>query len=235
MTVLGIETATDACAAAVVRDGEVLDESFLQEPHIHAEMLMSQIDQVLGPLEKGIHEVDGIAVSIGPGSFTGLRIGLSVAKGLAWSTEKKLVAVPTLRALARKAVDEGCFGLPVFVLPVLDARRDEVYCQLFQADDRGLVPLWAERVMTLDLLCNTLGELDVVVTGEAALKLCGYSEQRTNAVAHLRCPSREIARCSAAIIALEGEAELRRGNHIEPATVEPLYVKEFQTNLTSGA
>ena len=235
MTVLGIETATDVCAAAVARDGRVLHESFLQESHVHAEMLMSQIDQVLNPLEKGIHGVDGIAVSIGPGSFTGLRIGLSVAKGLAWSMEKKLVAVPTLRALARRAVDEGGFSLPVLVLPVLDARRDEVYCQLFQADARGLVPLWTERVMTLDLLCTMLGERDVVVTGEAALKLCRYSEQRTKAVVHLRSLPREIARCSAAIIALEGEMELRRGNHIEPATVEPLYMKEFQTNLSSGA
>jgi tRNA threonylcarbamoyladenosine biosynthesis protein TsaB len=231
MTVLGIETATDVCAAAVVRDGKILGESFLQEPRVHAEMLMSQIDEVLRSVDRGIHQIDGIAVSIGPGSFTGLRIGLSVAKGLAWSAEKKLVPVPTLRALARNVVDGGGFDLPISVIPVLDARRDEVYCQLFQADNAGLTPVWAEKAMTTELLMATLGEIDVIVTGEGALKLRNYSEGQSNLRRHFRYPPASITRCSATTIALEGEEELKRGHYSEPATVEPMYIMEFPAKV----
>ena len=231
MTILGIETATDVCGTAVVREGKTLAESVLREAHIHAAMLMHQIHDVLERSKLSLQQIDGIAVSIGPGSFTGLRIGLSAAKGLAWAVGKPLAAVPTLRAIARRALDEGAVGLRDFLLPVLKSRHDEVYCQLFQVSTAGLVSVWEERGVNVGQLCVELGEREVVVTGEGASKLCTFVEQQRIRVSGVRYLSGDIAQCSAAIVALEGEIELRRGNTVDPATAEPRYIKEFQPKV----
>src|SRR5512141_577989 len=149
MTLLGIETATTVCAAAVVRDGAVLAEELVDERNVHAERLMGMIDVAFRRSGVGLPAMDGIAVSIGPGSFTGLRIGLSVAKGLAYASGKPIVPVPTLRGLAQKAIDTvGADGFQG-VLPLLDARRGDVYCALYRMGDGDLHEEWEQQIMAL--------------------------------------------------------------------------------------
>ena len=222
MRVLGIETASIVCAAAVVEDGRVLQESFLEQQHVHSEMLMKQIDEVLSATRVPLETLAGIAVSIGPGSFTGLRIGLGVAKGLSWATGKPLVAVSTLRAVARRAVDFGAVPIPGLLLAALDARRGEVYCQLFEVNTPGLLPVWDEQAMSLSSLFDEIRDRQVTVTGDSSA-VRALVEQRKG----LRHLPADIARCSAATVALEGELELRGGNVVALADIEPRYVMEF--------
>ncbi len=92
MKVLGIETATGVCGVAVVEEEALLAERWSSEQHIHSERIVRSVQVVLSESHLELHEVDGIAVSIGPGSFTGLRIGLSAAKGLCYASGKPLVA-----------------------------------------------------------------------------------------------------------------------------------------------
>ena len=224
MKVLGIETATAVCAAAVVEDGRILSESSLEQLHVHSEVLMKQIDEVLTDTGSRLDALDGIAVSIGPGSFTGLRIGLGVAKGLSWATGTRLAAVPTLRAVARRALDTGGIQVPCLVLSALDARRGEVYCQLFQAGESGLTPVGDEQVMTLSALLVELGDREVVVAGDSsAFRAVAVGRER------LRFLPASVARCTAGAVALEGEIQLRLGNTVSPGSIEPRYVMEFRT------
>ncbi|HEX9007418.1 MAG TPA: tRNA (adenosine(37)-N6)-threonylcarbamoyltransferase complex dimerization subunit type 1 TsaB, partial [Bacteroidota bacterium] len=126
MTILGIETATTVCAAATVRDGTVIAEDSLDERYIHAERIMGFVEKAV-TAAGGLHTIDAIAVSIGPGSFTGLRIGLSVAKGLAYAADLKIVAVPTLEAIAWRLLRAGAVAPGERILTVLPARRGEAF------------------------------------------------------------------------------------------------------------
>lgn len=137
MLILGIDTATAAASVALVRDAKVLCEESRSAAASgngrpagrtnHAETLLPQIDRVLRRSRVALADIGALAVAIGPGSFTGLRIGLSTAKGLAYGEEIPVVGVPTLEAVAARVNDyDG------FVCPFLDARKKEVYAALFQ-------------------------------------------------------------------------------------------------------
>jgi tRNA threonylcarbamoyladenosine biosynthesis protein TsaB len=233
MTVLGIETATAVCAAAVVSDGAVRSGGSIEGKYLHAERLMSIIDASLRDAGIGVRDLDAIAVSIGPGSFTGLRIGLSVAKGLAFAAGKPIVPVPTLRAIARHAVRAGIVRALSRILPVLDARRDEVYCQMFATDGAFIRPLWDERDMAVGALVDALGRGPVLVTGEAAPRVRAALEGRDAG----SCPEcafapAEIARCDAGTLAMIGEELAAEGRQADLNELEPRYIKEFFLRTT---
>lgn len=224
MRVLGIETATLVCGAAVAIDGRVAADAWVEERNVHAERLMALIDQVLRDAETGTGALDAIAVSEGPGSFTGLRVGVSVAKGLAHATGKLLAGVPTLTAIAERTVREHARSVPELIVPLLDARRGEVYYQLFKCENGLVVPLAGPEVGLIAGVRALLAGRPVLVTGEAAERVMegGWSGDGPPLVA-----SRAIARCSAGTIALLGERMVRAGLTVDPAALEPRYIKEF--------
>lgn len=225
MTVLGIETATAVCGAAIVADGKVEAEAQVIEKYAHAESIMRLIAEVLRGAEKTIRDVDGVAVSIGPGSFTGLRIGLSVAKGLAYSLDKPTLAVPTLRALAHHAVRSTRVGTP-FILSAIDARRNEVYCQLFRVRGGEVEPEGEERDYSVASLVRELRSREITVTGDATGKIRVANPD-------WQYIEGETAHCSAGAVALLGAHQLRQQDIANTATLEPKYVKEFFTISTS--
>lgn len=222
MKVLAIETATAVCAAALVAEGRILSQASVCEKYVHAEKLMQQVDSVLREGKCSLTQLDGVAVSIGPGSFTGLRIGLSVAKGLSYAAEKRLVAVPTLHALARRAVDEGTVRDGEYVLAVLDARRDEVYSQLFNVLDGRMVLQDEPRDVSVQDLLVEIPLAKTWVTGDAASKVRSVASE----VPQLSVVPGDIARCSAGSVGLMGEVLLASGIEADIATLEPFYIKE---------
>ena len=224
MTVLGIETATTICAAALLRDGTTVHEASLDSENVHAERLLGQIDEVLGRGGIPVRALDAVAVSIGPGSFTGLRIGLSVAKGLAYAASLSVIGVPTLEALARHAAAADPAAKEEFVLAALDARRDEVYCQLFWRAQDDLTPAWDAAAMTVGELRELIADRDVLVAGNAVRKVIGT--ERTY-LPRAREASAHASRCSAAAVAALGTRMFRAGMKHDPAALEPLYIKEF--------
>ncbi len=129
MTILAIDTATQVCSAALLKGGTVMAERSEIAPQRHSELLLPFIDELLRARGMRPEEIDGIAVSIGPGSFTGLRIGLSVAKGIAAGTGARIVPIPTPAVFARRiGADMHC---PVSV--VIPARRGEFYTARYLA------------------------------------------------------------------------------------------------------
>ncbi|MBN2355030.1 tRNA (adenosine(37)-N6)-threonylcarbamoyltransferase complex dimerization subunit type 1 TsaB, partial [candidate division KSB1 bacterium] len=121
MIILGIETATQVCGVALARDGVLLCEYRSNMKNIHARVLTASIEKIWQDAQVEAGQLNGIAVSIGPGSFTGLRIGLSTAKGIAFAVGCPIMAVPTLQALAHQApVTAGT------ICPILRSRPDQV-------------------------------------------------------------------------------------------------------------
>jgi tRNA threonylcarbamoyladenosine biosynthesis protein TsaB len=226
--ILGIETATSVCAAAVVADGDVRAEELVDGERVHAGRLMPLVDLVLRRSEFRLQDLQGVAVSIGPGSFTGLRIGLSVAKGLVYAGGMPLVAVPTLEALARHAIDSSTARLPRFVLAAIDARRDEIYCQLFEQHRNRLSSLWDARDLAVGALEGLLPDDTVLVTGNASSKIAhGLSHGGGGRTDPLRFAAGDQSRCSGASVALLGEERLLSGEVEDPSALEPRYIKEF--------
>jgi tRNA threonylcarbamoyladenosine biosynthesis protein TsaB len=217
--VLGIESSTSVCGASVYEDDLLLALEEVDEKRVHAERLLPLIDQALRRSGRPLAALDAVAVSIGPGSFTGLRIGLSVAKGLVLPRGIPLVAVPTLEALAWRTVRARQFrGL---VLAALEARRDEVYCQLFEASGSEIRQVWEPRDLTVDRLRGELGDSEALITGDGRAKvLRGMS-------ARLKEADPSVAACSAAEVARLGVTLARAGKTEDPALLEPRYIKEF--------
>lgn len=221
MNVLGIETATMVCGAAVAIDDHIIAEQSVVEKNVHAEQIIGLIDAVLQRSALQPRQLDAVAVSIGPGSFTGLRIGLSVAKGLCYALEKPLVAVPTLEALAWRAFDAHVVQTP-FLLSALDARRDEVYCTLYRANGIVLCREWDVRSRRVRDLVEATAGLACTITGDARSKVA------------LHLPASQLvpdalAMCSAGAVARLGVEMARRHEFADVPSAEPAYVKEFYT------
>src|SRR5258707_364538 len=156
MKILAIETSTAVCGAAVVQEGRVLAERRFEARQIHAQKIISLIDEVLRSTQSGVNDLEGFAVSIGPGSFTGLRIGASTAKGLAYAAGKPVAAVSTLEALALNAARFAEAVNGTLILPLIDARRDEVYSALYSYQDDFLSELTSPGDVTVSDLCTIL-------------------------------------------------------------------------------
>ncbi len=158
MIVLGIESSSTQGGVALVGEEGVIAEYVLSVEATYAERLMPAIDRVLQDARMTILEVEGLAVSIGPGSFTGLRIGLSTVKGLALATGKPVVGVPTLQALA--------WSLPYCrypLCPILDARKKEVYCALFEYRDAQLVCLMEDSALSPQALVARISQATLFI------------------------------------------------------------------------
>ncbi len=223
MIVLGIETATRVCGAAVAAEGRVLSDAWEESRNIHAERLMSLIERALETAGLNLGALDAIAVSEGPGSFTGLRVGVSAAKGLAFATGKPLAGVPTLLALAERAVRASVVPDGGLVVPLLDARREEIYYQLFRRENGAALPLGEPLAAQIPEFWAMLAERQVVLTGESAEAVLKRGPGGGSATA----AASDVARCSAGMIAILGDTAVRAGNTVSAADLEPRYVKEF--------
>lgn len=224
---LGIETATERLGLAIARGGELMAELELDVGRRHAEQLARWLDGLLSGAGLGAPDLDVIAVSIGPGSFTGLRIGLAFAKGLAMALQKPLIGVPTLDVLARGA--EPWIGP---VVACLDARRGEVYFSTYELAPGRMAALdpsaavgSAERVTER---VRALGRRVLLVGSGADLIPVAAGQDIVRAPRRLGWPR-------AGLVAALGGERFANGAHEEPDHVEPIYVRRSDAELRSLA
>jgi len=219
MMVLGIETATMICSAGVAAEERIIGDIRLAVKNIHAEVLAKSIEDLLGLLQMSSAQLDGIAVSMGPGSFTGLRIGLATAKGLAFSLKRPIVGIPTL--LAQAAATGRTEG---DIVPVIRARQDEVYAARFRASGQKLELVQPAAVFRTTEFAQWL---------EAPALLCGNglsmltSSELSNRHADLEFVPETACPLSGGLIAQLGLERLRRGEADDLAALEPMYVQDF--------
>ena len=169
MMILALESSATACSVALTRDGNVLAQAFQHSGLTHSRTLLPMVDNVLNSCGESMEHVDVVAVAAGPGSFTGLRIGVATAKGLAWAEDKDCAACSTLESMAWPLAHmEG-----KLIVCAMDARRSQVYNALFLATGEGLERLSEDRAISLADLAEEVKkyETDKIVVGDGA-KLC---------------------------------------------------------------
>ena len=223
MTILALETATDVCGAALLDDAAVVAEAHLRRPRVHSARLTPLVEDVLAHAERAPDALDAVAVSMGPGSYTGLRIGVSTAKGWARATEAALIGVPTLEAYAAQLRPVTRPGDVACAL--LDARRDEVYAGAVRRVDDGMEPHVETTALAVDALPDWLGPVEgrLWALGDGAEKSRSALEAAAPSLTVL--PPDEVAP-SAAWVGRRGRARLDRRGPDDLSSLEPLYVKD---------
>lgn len=163
MKILGFETTGDVCSVGIMDENRITAEISLFDKNTHSVNLMPMIDACLKLAKMTIDDIDAVAVGIGPGSFTGIRIGVCTAKGLALKSEKPCIAVNTLDALGFQAIP--FMGL---ICPLIDARRAECYFSLFSNDVNGIARIRDYGADRLDVFLKTLPEEPICFIGDGA-------------------------------------------------------------------
>jgi tRNA threonylcarbamoyladenosine biosynthesis protein TsaB len=216
MKLLALDCTGSACSAALWRDGEIAVERCREMARGHAEALMPMIGEVMAAANERLGTLDRIAVTVGPGSFTGVRVGLAAARGLALAIGCPLIGVGTLAVLAEATGPEERANRTV--LAVLDARRDEVYAQAF---DERLTPLAPPRACRTDAALDGLAAPVLIVGSGAALVDLAKPDAR---LVRADAPDYPIA-AQVAALAVRQELEARPG-----CEVAPLYLRGAGAN-----
>lgn len=171
MLILAFESSAKAASMALCRDGRLISQYSQCSGLTHSRTLLPMAEDMLKNAELSVGDVDAFAVAHGPGSFTGIRIGVSTVKGLAWASDKPCIGVSTLEAMAWHGLAAGGY-----ICPVMDARRSQVYNAIFKIEDGRPVRLTADRPISLEELAKELHELDspVFLVGDGAAITAAY-------------------------------------------------------------
>lgn len=168
MKILSLECSATPASVAIIEDGKVIASSYVNVRLTHSQTLLPMIENLLKASLSNINDINGFAISNGPGSFTGVRIGISAVKGLAIAKNLPCVAVSTLRAMAQAFTDNDCI-----VCAVMDARCNQVYNALFEIENGIITRLCEDRALMCDRLVNELeslsqSEKNIIVVGDGA-------------------------------------------------------------------
>jgi tRNA threonylcarbamoyladenosine biosynthesis protein TsaB len=221
--ILGIETATSRMSIALLGGGEIVGSYSALSHNAHDALLVPVVERMVRDLNLTMQALTAIAVSSGPGSFTGLRIGMAAAKGYALALGIPLITVPTFDAMATRAAERfrHCRDLAVFA-PVFDARREDVYMACYALGD-GAWQL-TEPAAALEAHDAALLLPDrALLAGDGAPKLTALDGSR-----FILAPEREQF-CHAEAVAIRAEQMLSCGEIADIETCEPLYLREFRT------
>lgn len=222
MRILGIESSSLVASAAVVENEVTLAEYTVNYKKTHSQTLLPMIDEMMRLLDMEPSAVDAIAVSGGPGSFTGLRIGSATAKGLGLALKKPLIHVPTLDAMAY-----GLFGASGLICPMMDARRQQVYTGIYRFEERFEIVMEQSALAVADLTerLNALGER-VIFLGDGVPV---YEKQlaETLTVPYCFAPA-HVNRQRAASVAALGAVYFAEGKTETAAEHKPDYLRKSQ-------
>ena len=221
--ILCIETGTDICSVGLSRDGELISLRESDEGRDHAKRVGVFVDELLRENDVAPDELDAIAVGMGPGSYTGLRIGVSFAKGMCYGLQIPLVAVGSLDALAQVAIEDNEAGIldvdnwdGAVLCPMVDARRMEVYTRLFDAKGEALSEVSAE-IVTEESFAEWRKDRQLVIFGNGAAKCREVLPDAT--YVNITPSARGLARLA--------EQRLQEGKTEDIAYFEPFYLKDF--------
>lgn len=225
MKILGIDTATDVCGVALTEDARLITEIRSNFKRAHAEKLIDAIARVLDDAAVTLKNVQAIAISIGPGSFTGLRIGLSTVKGLAFANQIPIVTVNTLDALAFQAIystDQICSLIP--------AQANEVYTACYLAENFRLRQTCDYRLLLLEELKDYFDRKTLIV--HSSVKNLSTALERIEPGLITIAPD-SLSLLNGVTIARLGYDKIIKKQFADVATVEPYYLKEFKVKQKS--
>lgn len=210
-----IETSTELCSAAIASDGKIISYKESTKPREHASLTAVFIDEMLKETGMKVPDCSAVCVSMGPGSYTGLRVGVSTAKGLCFGAGIPMLAVGTLDTLVWQAGDRTDYK---YIVPMIDARRMEVYTAVFAPDGKQLTDTEA-KIIDADSFSDLLEEGPVLFIGDAAEK-CSKVILHPNAHFEQCCPK-------ASSMLIPAMAEYKEKRFKDVAYFEPFYLKDF--------
>lgn len=216
-----IETATKSCSVAIAQNGVVLFTKQVNQQSAHATSITLFIDDVLTNAKLTYSQIDAVAVSKGPGSYTGLRIGVSTGKGLCYALDKPLIAIDTLQAMANGFIlQHNLKQSDALFCPMIDARRMEVYCAIFDANGNKILKTEA-KIIDSQSFNEILNQQKVYFFGDGASKCLEPLSAQSNAfIIHNFVNSGADMSADAYFKFLNHQFE-------DTAYFEPLYLKEF--------
>lgn len=243
-TILNIETATKVCSVALAKDGGLLALKEVNGDYSHAENLTVFIEDVCKQANVKLSDVDAIAVSKGPGSYTGLRIGVSTAKGLCYSLDKPLIAINTLEHLSCSLSTHFTSGLngpppdlsnisldipnlPFLSCPMIDARRMEVYCAVYDSASNEIISTTA-KIIDEDSFSDLLEKNRIFFFGDGASKCKEALSKNKNAIF-----LDDISPSAKDMIRLSEKAYSEK-KFEDVAYFEPFYLKDFVAGKKKG-
>lgn len=217
MYILHIETSTAVCSVALSRDGQLVASHDMEDGMNHTALLAPAIEQLLHSVSLVPDDLGAIAVSSGPGSYTGLRVGSSTAKAMAYSLGIPLIAIPTLMAMASAAFEQ--YPEARYAMPMIDARRKEVYSILY---DRSMNEVWpVSSVILSEDFFQTGIPVDgqVICCGDGSLKIGDLGDKATSLKidTSILCSARHLIKP-----AMEAQG---KGNYQDPLHFVPYYHK----------
>ena len=222
MRILAFETSAKAGSVAVLENGNLLAENYCNTGLTHSQTLMVMAQDALKSCGLTPTDVEAVAVAAGPGSFTGVRIGVAAAKGFAWGADIPCCGVSTLEAMATAlGVYDG------YVLPVMDARRSQVYNAVFRAEAGKLTRVTEDRAIALADLAEEIKNFEkpIFLVGDGSI-LCYNTLKET--VKNLVLPPEHRMHQRASGVALVAEKALLKGDPCDGATVTPNYLRLSQ-------
>lgn len=221
MRVLAIDCSAKSVSAAIAENGKLIVESFLNIKLTHSETLMPIIEQVLSNARLTLKDIDAFAVTAGPGSFTGIRIGISAIKGLAFADEKPVYTFSTLDAMALAL--EGSFATEGIICGLMDARRNQFYNAIYEIQNGVITRLCNDRTIEADVLKDELKaySLPIILMGDGA----ELFNNLTNGIFTLAPETMRVQRAAGiAIKASTGEGI----TPVSPEGLQAIYLRKSQ-------
>ncbi len=223
MKILAVDTSSNVATIALMEDEKLIAEIVLNYKKTHSEKLMPMMEDLLNQCDVKPTEIDIFTASVGPGSFTGLRIGITTIKAMAQALNKPVVGVSTLEGLA--------FNLPYaegLICPIIDAQRDVVYTALYRWEGTGLVEVMQQQVLSVEELINYLHTKDekIIFIGDAVEKFNEILQEKLMDKASF--PPNSVVFPRASSIAALARKSALKGQLMEAATMIPLYMRKSQ-------
>ena len=224
--ILNIETSTSICSVALAKDGKVINMLEDTSPYAHSVKLLPFIDEIFRSSNYKLSDIDAIAVCKGPGSYTGLRIGVSSAKGICYALDKPLISISTLQAMANNALNKYKDSDLLFC-PMIDARRMEVYCAVFNKELQELQEINAQ-IISEGSFGEKLVNEKILFFGDGAAKCKELLSINKNAFFD------EQILCSAAFMTNLSQKKYENTEFEDVAYFEPFYLKDFVAGVAKG-
>jgi len=223
MKLLALDSSGLVASVAIVTEETVLAEYTVNYKKTHSQTLLPMLDEIVRMLGIDLSEVDGIAVSAGPGSFTGLRIGSATAKGLGLALEKPIISVPTLEGLAYNLI-----GSHALICPMMDARRNQVYTGLYEFDQDRLISKLKQKAIAIEEIIDEINKMgkSVIYLGDGTSMYDSIIKDRTKV--DYRLAPIHMNRQRAASIGALGLVYMKEGKVVTAAEHAPIYLRVSQ-------
>lgn len=220
MKILAIDTATKAASAAIVSSQGIVGEIGLNIGKTHSQKFLPAVAQLLNLCDMSLADMDGFAVTIGPGSFTGVRIGLATAKAWSYGLDKPVIGINTLDAFAGN-------GDCSYICPILDARRNEFYTCLYEHGQ----PIWDYQALSPLALAERLNAIDdrIEFVGDAALGYQDFFKEQLGEKAYFPESARQVF--MAASLGAMALAKLEQGKSATALEIQPFYLRASEAEI----